>query len=174
MTKRKRKIVGQFAYHLRELIEAPAWRVLSLTARRLLDRIEIEYLRHGGQDNGKLPVTFDDFEEYGLHRHAIAPAMRECIALGLLVITQHGSAGNAEHCAPHLFRLPYLLESTADQKWRQIKTIEEAKAIAREAAGNRGRRGKNKTPVVVSAKIQWRKPTLEPVFSVAETTTGNP
>ena len=174
MTRRKRKIGGQYVPHLRELIEAPAWRVLSLSARRLLDRIEIEHMRHGGQDNGRLAVTFDDFEEYGLHRHAIAPAMRECIALGLLVITQHGSAGNAEHRAPNLFLLPYLQANSADQIWRQITTVEQARAVAREAAGNRGRRGKNKIPVVVSAKSQWRKPTRKDVFSVAKTTTGNP
>jgi hypothetical protein len=170
MTKRKGKIVGQYVYHLRDLIEAPAWRVLSLSARRLLDRVEIEYLRHGGQDNGKLPVTFEDFEEHGIDRHAIAPAMRECCALGVLVITQHGSAGNAEHHAPNLFLLPYLLDNTSDQKWRQIETIEEAKAIAKEAAR---RPGKNKIPVGISPKLQWGKPTLKAVVSVGETHTGN-
>jgi hypothetical protein len=169
--KRKRKIGGQYVPHLRELIEAPAWRVLSLSARRLLNRVEIEHMRHGGQDNGKLPVTFDHFVEYGIDRHAIAPAMRECIALGLLVITQHGSAGNAEHRAPNLFLLPYL-QATTDQKWRQITTIEEAEAIAREAAGNRGRRGKNRTPVVVAAKFQWGKPPPKTAFSGGKTTTG--
>jgi hypothetical protein len=62
----KRKISGQYVPHLRELIEAPAWRVLSLSARRLLDRIEIEHVRHGGQEKGQLAVTFDDFAKYGI------------------------------------------------------------------------------------------------------------
>ena len=30
-----------------------------------LDRVEIELADHGGVDNGKLPVTFDDFVRYG-------------------------------------------------------------------------------------------------------------
>jgi hypothetical protein len=168
---KKRKIGGQYVPHLRELIEAPAWRVLSLSARRLLDRIEIEHMRHGGQENGKLAVTFEDFAEYGIDRHAIAPAMRECIALGLLVITRRGRAGNAEFRAPNLFLLPYLQANTDDQIWRQITTIEEAEGIAKAAAGYRGRRGKNRIPVVVAAKFRWWKPPLVPV--VEATTRGD-
>jgi hypothetical protein len=46
------------------MIKSPAWSVLSLSARRVLDRIEIEHADHGGNDNGRLPVTYDDFERY--------------------------------------------------------------------------------------------------------------
>jgi hypothetical protein len=170
MTRRKRKIGGQYVPHLRELIEAPAWRVLSLSARRLLDRIEIEHMRHGGRDNGKLAVTFDDFVEYGMDRDTIAPAMRECIALGVLVITRRGRAGNAEFHAPNLFLLPYLKTDTSAQRWREITTIEEAKALVREVAR---RRSKNRIPVGVSRSFQSGKPRLKTAFSVRETPTGS-
>ena len=67
---RKRKkpnsIGGQFAPRLIEMLESPAYRALSLSARRVLERIEIELAQHGGQDNGGLPVTYDDFERYGI------------------------------------------------------------------------------------------------------------
>ena len=79
--RRRNKIGGQFAWRLIEMLESPAFRVLSLSARRVLDRIEIELARHGGSDNGRLPVTFDDFHRYGIHRHAVAPAIRETIGL---------------------------------------------------------------------------------------------
>ena len=111
---RKRKIDGQYVPHLRELIGAPAWRALSRPAKLVLDRIEIEHMRHRGQDNGKLAVTFDDFVEHGVHRNIIASAIRECVALGLLVITRRGCAGNAEFRAPNLFLLPYLQADTLD------------------------------------------------------------
>lgn len=64
--------------------ESYAYRVLSLSAHRVLDRIEIEFARHGfkPEENGRLPVTYEQFEEYGLNRHAIAPAIRELAALG--------------------------------------------------------------------------------------------
>ena len=55
------------------MLESPAFRVLSLSARRVLDRIEIELAHHGGQDNGRLPVTYEHFHDYGIHRHAIGP-----------------------------------------------------------------------------------------------------
>lgn len=173
MTKRakaRRKIGGQYVPHLADLIRSPAWRALSLSARRVLDRIESEYLRHGGRDNGSLAVTFDDFVKYGINRHAIAPAMRECVALGLLVVTQHGRAGNAEFRAPNLFLLPYLETDTSAQKWREITTTEKAETIAGAAAR---RPGKNKIPVSVSAKFQCRKPTPKTAFSVSETNTGS-
>jgi hypothetical protein len=157
----KRKIGGQYVPHLRELIEAPAWRALSRPARLVLDRIEIEHMRHGGQDNGKLAVTFDDFVEHGIHRNIIASAIRECVALGLLVITRPGSAGNAEYRAPNRFLLPYLQANTADQKWREIATLEEAEAIAKAAAGSRNRATQKQNPSSTKTR-----------FSVALSATG--
>jgi hypothetical protein len=88
-------------------LRSPAYCVLSLSARRLLDRMEIELADHGGTDNGKLPVTYDDFERYGIHRHAIGPAIRELVALGFVEITEVGRAGNAEWRKPNVFRLTY-------------------------------------------------------------------
>ena len=88
-------------------LRSPAYRVLSLSARRLLDRMEIELADHGGTDNGKLPVTYDDFERYGIHRHAVGPAIRELVALGFVEITEVGRAGNAEWRKPNVFRLTY-------------------------------------------------------------------
>src|SRR6516165_8922526 len=105
--KRRNSIDGQFAPHTIEMIKSPAWSVLSLSARRVLDRIEIEHADHGGNDNGRLPVTYDDFERYGIHRHAIGPAIRETVALGFAEITERGRAGNAEFRSPHKFRLTY-------------------------------------------------------------------
>jgi hypothetical protein len=90
-TNRRTKIGGQFAARTIEMLESAAFRVLSLSARRVLDRLEIELAHHGGQDNGKLPVTFDHFQQYGMHRQAIAPGIRECVALGFVEITRVGA-----------------------------------------------------------------------------------
>ena len=54
---RRNRISGQFIARLVEMHESPAYRVLSLSAHRALSRIEVEFGHHGGQDNGKLPVT---------------------------------------------------------------------------------------------------------------------
>jgi hypothetical protein len=47
--RRKNAIFGQFAARLIEMMESPAYRVLSLSAHRVLSRIEVEYAHHGGQ-----------------------------------------------------------------------------------------------------------------------------
>jgi CRISPR/Cas system Type II protein with McrA/HNH and RuvC-like nuclease domain len=59
--RRRNRIVGQWAPRLVELLESPAWRVMSLSAHRVVDRIDIELRHHGGTENGKLIVTFDQF-----------------------------------------------------------------------------------------------------------------
>jgi hypothetical protein len=132
---RRTHIGGQFAPRLIEMLESPAFRVLSLSARRVLDRLEIELGHHGGTDNGRLPVTFENFQDYGMDRHAIAPAIRECEALGFIQVTERGYAGNADFRRPNLFRLTYshTLKENPTHEWRAIKTPEEAELLARKA-----------------------------------------
>ena len=121
---RKNRIAGQFAPRTIAMLESPAFQVLSLAGHRVLARIEIELAHHGGNDNGRLPVTFDHFAEYGMDRHAIAPALREVCALGFIEITEQGRAGNAEWRRPNKFRLTYRHTGRADQtdEWRRITT----------------------------------------------------
>jgi hypothetical protein len=134
-TNRRTEIGEQFAPHTIRMLRSPAWQVLSLSARRLLDRVEIEMADHGGTDNGKLPTTYDDFQRYGIHRHAIGPAIREVVALGFLEVTEKGRAGNAEWRKPNLFRLTYrnTPNNGPTDEWSRIKSDEQAKAIARAA-----------------------------------------
>jgi len=85
-------IAGQFSARTIAMLESPAYRALSRAAHQVLTRIEIEHAHHGGKDNGRLPVTSAQFVEYGIHRHAIAPAIRELVALGFIEITREGRA----------------------------------------------------------------------------------
>jgi hypothetical protein len=149
VVKRRNSIDGQFAAHTIEMIRSPAWSVLSLSARRVLDRIEIEHADHGGNDNGRLPVTYDDFERYGIHRHQIRKALREIEALGFAEITERGRAGNAEFRSPHKFRLTYFHVGRAPptNEWQRIKTVEDAQALAKAA--------RQEAPQ--KTKVQWRK-----------------
>jgi hypothetical protein len=159
------------------MLESPAYRVLSLSARRVIDRIEIELARHGGNDNGRLPVTKEDFVAYGIHHDGVAPAIREAEALGFIRITERGRGGNAEHRQPHLFYLTFAhgRGSRAEpptHDWRKIKTVEEAEAIAKAARENKDPRAVQfaKWRVEKSESRSW-KPGLVPVL---ETSTENP
>lgn len=129
---RHTKIAGQFAPRLIEMLESPAYRVLSVSAHRVLSRLEIEHGHHGGCENGRLPVTFENFRIYGMDRDAIAPAIRECVALGFVEITQPGRAGNREFRQPNLFRLTYVFtkDAAATDEWRKIETMEAAQTLA--------------------------------------------
>jgi hypothetical protein len=83
-----------------------------------------------------LPVTFRDFNEYGIHWNSIAPAIREAEALGLIRITQQGIASNKEFRIPNMFALTHLATDKnpkPTEDWKRIKTIEEAEEIAAEA-----------------------------------------
>jgi DNA-binding transcriptional regulator YhcF (GntR family) len=132
----KRNIVAsQFGSRPLELMESPALRVLSRAAHLALLRIEIELRKHGGRDNGKLPVTKQNFVEFGIHPNAVAAALRELEALGLIRITQRGRGGNAEHRQPNKFLLNFMCGAidTRDEitdAWKMITTMEEAEQIA--------------------------------------------
>jgi hypothetical protein len=133
---RRTTIGGQFAPRRIDMLRSPAYCVLTLSARRILDRIEIELADHGGSDNGKLPITYDDFERYGLHRRTIGPAIRELVALGFIEVTEAGRAGNAEHRKPNLFRLTYRasagMRGDGTHEWMKISE-EDAAHLARMA-----------------------------------------
>jgi hypothetical protein len=133
-SRRRNPISAQFAARLIEMLESAAYRALSLSAHRVLARIAIEHAHHGGEDNGRLPVTFENFQGYGMDRDAIAPAIRELDALGFIEITERGCAGNAEFRRPNLFRLTYRdckgVAGDGTHEWRRIKTPDDADAIA--------------------------------------------
>jgi hypothetical protein len=155
------------------MIESPAWRTLTLSARRVLDRIEIEHLHHGLAENGRLPVTFDDFVRYGIERHGIAPAIRQCEALGFIEITQSGRAGNADFRRPNMFRLTYLptyhTGESETNEWSRIETMEAAKMLARNAR-NSGIK-KQKPSAGKPTNTSAGKPTTKPQFHSGETRT---
>ena len=121
-------------------------RVLSQAAIRVMHRIEIEHMAHGGAENGRLIVTYDQFEEYGVYCHAISPALRELVALGFLEVTEKGCGGNANHRRANRFRLTYVnMNSRAapTHEWRKIETIEIAERLAGDARGEKDRRARD-------------------------------
>jgi hypothetical protein len=126
----KRRISGAFVPHTLKLLSSPAWRALSREAHLLLGRIEIEHMRHGGQENGRLIIPYADLETYiGGHCRVVTRALLDVEALGLLQISR-GRAGHGVYHLPNTYRLTYLATTDAppSNEWAQIKTLEEAKA----------------------------------------------
>jgi hypothetical protein len=158
--RRRNRIAGQWAPRLVELLDSPAWRVMSLSAHRVVDRIDIELRHHGGTENGNLIVTFDQFQQYGIHRHSIAPALREVEALGIVAVTQRGRGGNREYRLPHRFRLTYQPTDHAEptHEWRRLSTMAEAEAVAQMA--RMARKASKRARVAPKTKLN-RKPVTE-------------
>jgi hypothetical protein len=133
---RRNRIGEQFAARTIEMLKSPAFCVLSLGARRFLDRLEIELAAHAGRDNGNLPLTFDQCVAYGIYRAGIAPAVRECVALGFVEVTQVGRASaTAEYRHPSKYRLTYKPTEggPSTDEWQRIKTHGQAEMIAQAA-----------------------------------------
>lgn len=107
-------IQGQFLALPRDLLESAACAEMSLAAHRVLYRICIEHMAHGGRENGKLPVTYDDFEAFGVRRASVAAAIRQLEALGLIEVTDRGRGGNAEFRRPSRFRVTFLSSGRAN------------------------------------------------------------
>ena len=167
-TVRRNTLAQCFSSRPVELLESPALRVLSRAAHLALIQIEIELRRHAGRCNGELIVTKQQFVEFGLHHHAVAPALRELQALNIIGI-KHGRGGNAEFWQPNRFLLNYLCGAADahDQitnAWKRFKTLEEAeraalaaRATKDQARVNYGRRGHRRRNI-----FQGRKPALAP------------
>jgi hypothetical protein len=172
MSRRRNSISEQFSARLVPMLQSPAYRSLSLSGHRVVSRIEIELAAHGGNDNGALPVRYEDFVEYGITRECIAPAIREAEALGFIEVTKRGRAGNAEHREASKFRLTFAHDRNSRQRpptheWRKIQTLAEAQQISRLA-----RMQRNPDSVMRGGKIKSQYGKSTPA-SVRKTHTEN-
>ena len=112
-----------------EMLESGAFRSLSIHARRALDRIMLEHMQHGGQDNGRLKVTWNDFVKFGTGRKFVKFAIGELVAVGLIAIEQPGRrAWGQDKGEPTQYRLTYLPVSEpnnfhpATNEWMKFET----------------------------------------------------
>jgi hypothetical protein len=130
------KIPEQFIPRPRSMLESEAYRSLSLSARRVMERIELEHLCHGGKDNGKLPVTRRDFTEYGVTSKCVQPAKAELIRKGFLRITRKGRSG--KHGTPTEYRLTYIHANNRPptNEWKRYDDISSEREPIRGEKGN--------------------------------------
>jgi hypothetical protein len=142
---RRNAFQGQFSGRLVEMMEAAAFRVLSLGARRVLDSLELEIAHHGGDNhNGKVVCPFETLvRTWNMNRNVIAAAFRETVALGFVVVTDQGRGGNREFRRPSKYRLTYR-RTEYDQpthEWRRFQSVEVAVAVAQAARQKRPSNG---------------------------------
>jgi hypothetical protein len=146
VNKRRTVVSENWISYSRSLVESPALRVLSRAAILAMHRIELEHMQHGGAANGRLQVTRRQFEEWGVHRDSVGPALRELEALGFIEVALRGQAGVGGHGVSNHFRLTYVNSKNREQpthEWRRVASIEDAERIARTARGEKDRRARD-------------------------------
>jgi len=118
MTKHKYrgpKLIGQWVPHPVGLIRV--LRGLSLTARRILDSLEIEHCGRGGRENSRLLCPYRSLEIFGLTSGTrISRAFRELKIAGLIEIIRPGRRSFADLRTPSLYRVTYL-PTLENGKW---------------------------------------------------------
>jgi hypothetical protein len=72
------------------MMQSAAYRALSPSARRVLDRIVREHMEQGGKENGRLKVTWRNFRDAGVLDRRITGAIAEVEALGWAKRTTFG------------------------------------------------------------------------------------
>jgi hypothetical protein len=137
----------QFVAYPVELLQSHAWRALSAMAKRCVERVAIELGKHGGKDNGQLPVTNRDFVAHGVPMAAIKPAIAEAVALGLIEHTPGYPCKNPDYGRAARFRILFLNSKGPlpdHTHWRRFKTHDEAKLAAKAAKTSAMRKRKAK------------------------------
>jgi hypothetical protein len=136
---------GVFIWHYSEKIASPAWSVLPLMARRILEGLELEFSKNW-KNNGRLAVPFDTLQRYAKgDSNAAWRSIQLLQRLGFVGI-DHGrfvprdKAKGENKGKTNQYRLTWLdvfdaqgrRLKVATNDWRRIKTEDEAKAIYRE------------------------------------------
>jgi hypothetical protein len=120
-----------------EMLGSPAWRALTGNALKIVLRIALEHLKHGGIENGKLPVTYQDFVRAGIRKNSIREALAVAEQLGMIERTSVGEVPwHGDIRAPSTYGLTWLPRydgAPPSNRWKQIETDAEAKAKIRQA-----------------------------------------
>jgi hypothetical protein len=97
----------------------------------------LEHLKHGGVDNGRLPVTYSDFGKEGVRRNSVYEALLVAIHLGWIERTGIGSVPwQGDIREPSHYRLTWLPNhdgAPPTNRWARIKTVDDAKAAVKHA-----------------------------------------
>ena len=133
--------------------------MLSLSGHRVLARLEVELGHHGGADNGRLPVTYADFQSYGVERKSIPPALREVEALGFARVTERGRPSKSDFGRhPNFFELTYIHgahgEAPTDE-WRRHNTLPEAIKVAQHGTVRQGQECRRQVQGERGPKIRY-------------------
>ncbi|MEC9245304.1 MAG: hypothetical protein VYB05_11080 [Pseudomonadota bacterium] len=129
MSKKPGRVQPPFIQLRLELMESPAWEARTIPLMRILERLALEHMRHAGQKNGQLYVSYGQFVAAGVSRRAINPALALGEKLGLLEVIRPTGHIGGQLREPNAYRLTYLPfpDGRVTDEWKKV-TEESAKA----------------------------------------------
>jgi hypothetical protein len=83
----------RWLWHPHSLLESSSWRTRSLHCRKLIEFLELEHIRHGAVENGRLLAPYSQLEKAGIGRRYIFNAIREAESRGLVRVDRGGRKG---------------------------------------------------------------------------------
>lgn len=105
---------------------------MTLGARRVVERIELEHMAHAGTMNGELKVTYDDFSRFGLSsRRMTSESIRIAEKLGFIDVVARGVRAFGDARRPSRYALTWLPRcdrTSATNRWQRITTRAAARA----------------------------------------------
>jgi hypothetical protein len=134
---RRRKLGGppkdeRWLWFTKSMVNSAAFQELiqHKGALRVVLRVVIEYLEHDGQDNGRLIVTYDNFEEFGISAPMIPESIDIAEALRFLIV-HRGRKSKKDKRHPNRYGLTFypIYEEFETNDWKRIQTRMEAEAI---------------------------------------------
>ncbi|WP_245307549.1 hypothetical protein [Mesorhizobium sp. AA23] len=127
---KQRSWLKSFVGHRLEMYLSPAWAEARVgPLRAMLERLEIEHLRHGGYNNGELFVSYGQFVDHGISRKSIKRTQQLAVDLGFLEVTY--TEGDGVIRPPNAYRLTYVPakgKTTPTDEWKAI-TKEKARQL---------------------------------------------
>lgn len=145
--RKPKSITEQFIAHRKSMLESDAWGRLTLAARRILDRLELEHMDHAGRENGRLPCSYRDFEAFGVRKASVREALGLLCSLGFVEVTEPGRAGNGEWRRVARYRLTYLAtpDAEATDDWKRSTPPRDIESGRENASGPVGAKTRPKT-----------------------------
>lgn len=131
---RRTKWLTCFVPHRLEMLRSPAWQSMPRPLYKIIERLEIEHLAHGGQENGHLYVPFSQFERYGVSKRRIRRLLELGQDLGLVEVLRDPSATNWDIRPPNAYRLTYVparSQRLPTDEWRSISKERAATLLER-------------------------------------------
>ncbi|MDX0542049.1 hypothetical protein GOC91_03320 [Sinorhizobium medicae] len=128
---KKQRWLQAYIPHRLELLQSPAWQNAPRPLARLIERLEIEHLRHGGQNNGELFVAYSQFVAYGVSKKSICRTLRLGEELGLIEVVRTEGLIRGDLRPPNGYRLTFVPaknRTAPSDEWRGVSK-ERAEAL---------------------------------------------